>query len=101
MRQGIEKRAVDTFGKLHQLIKSMEELGELQSAISRFLLHHCYARPDAEKLIDNLNEELADVIIMTEQIKRFILDETKVERYELEKLDRLNEILKVERLKNG
>lgn len=50
------KVIADHYGKKHQTIKTMEELAELIQAL---------AREDVE----NIKEELADVMVMLEQIK--------------------------------
>lgn len=50
------KVIADHYGKEHQTIKTMEELAELIQAL---------AREDVE----NIKEELADVMVMLEQIK--------------------------------
>ncbi|WP_252233752.1 hypothetical protein [Clostridium sp. ZS1] len=56
-------RAINTFGEYTQMIKTMEELGELTRAISRVLLNQ------GEERIKNLHEEIADVEIMLMQLK--------------------------------
>lgn len=86
MRDAIEKKAVEVFGKENQLIKFQEELGELISAISRYLLNI----DGAEQVM----EEIADVIIMGEQCKKFIFDKEYIEKIEMEKLMRLEKIVK-------
>lgn len=50
------KVIADHYGKKHQTIKTMEELAELIQAL---------ARGDE----DNIKEEMADVMVMLEQIK--------------------------------
>ncbi|NFI95600.1 hypothetical protein FC961_14590 [Clostridium botulinum] len=56
-------KAIRTFGEHTQMIKTMEELGELTRAISRVLLGQ------GEERIENLHEEIADVEIMLMQLK--------------------------------
>ena len=60
----IEHVALEKFGKKHQLIKTVEELGELQSAIARY-----FNNPEITEYIINLYEEIADCIIMLEQLR--------------------------------
>lgn len=61
------------YGRKRQLIQLSEELGELQSAIARELA----GKPN------NFTEELADVMIMTEQFNT-----PEAEHYVKRKLDR-------------
>lgn len=56
----IMEEAIKTYGDDAQLIQAMEELAELQQALCRYL--------NGRK--NNLLEELADVYIMLEQIKK-------------------------------
>jgi len=62
----IAQLAVETFGEKRQMIKAIEELGELQSAISRYLNN------DSEEYRDNLKfqviDEIVDVYILTKQL---------------------------------
>ena len=67
--KAIEQRAIDHYGRTHQLIKTTEELGELARAIARLLTAPVADRPAHEALVDQLMEEAADVEIMLDQIK--------------------------------
>ena len=83
----IYEQAVKHYGKLNQLIKAMEECGELIQALARWAA--------GEPMIGNVCEESADVEIMLEQIKIILGD--KYEEYltlkKAEKLGRLAERL--------
>ena len=59
------KKAVDNFGEISQMIKATEETGELIRAISRVILQQ---GESDEQIESNYNEEIADVIIMLEQL---------------------------------
>ena len=50
------KEIADYYGKEHQTIKAIEELAELIQAL-------------AKEDVENIKEELADVMVMLEQIK--------------------------------
>ena len=57
----IYKKAINTFGESQQIIKAMEELGELTTALARYFTKNESYR--------NINEEIADVEIMLTQLK--------------------------------
>ena len=65
-QRNICKKAVDSYGEISQMIKATEEMGELIRAISRVILQQ--GESDAQ-IESNYNEEIADVIIMLEQLK--------------------------------
>lgn len=82
----IYKKSIDTFGKQMQIIVAIEEMSELQQAISK----------DIRCKEHNVEEEIADVEIMIEQLK-IIYDVEKVNKIKAEKLIRLqNTLLKLE-----
>lgn len=82
-RQLLEKQG-DT-----SLIVAMEELAELQQALSKFLRK----KPN----MDNLHEEFADVMICMEWIKEYChLDEVEISKWLNYKQNRL-----VQRYENG
>lgn len=87
----IYEQAVKHYGNLNQIIKAMEECGELIRALARWSTGH------AE--FGNVCEEIADVEIMLEQLK-IILGDRYAELLALkkaEKLGRLAERLGVEK----
>jgi NTP pyrophosphatase (non-canonical NTP hydrolase) len=54
----------------NQLLKLMEELGELQQALAKYLQHNhenAMYTHKTEQIKDNLVEEIADVLIMIKQ----------------------------------
>lgn len=55
------KRAVDAYGKEHQLIICMEEMAELTKELTKNLRGH--------HNLQDISEEVADVEIMLEQVK--------------------------------
>lgn len=79
-------KVINKFGKNNQIIKSIEELGELITALARKFTKQ-------ELVNNNICEEIADVEIMLEQLK-IIFDRETIEHYKSMKLNKLNEILK-------
>lgn len=79
----IYRQAVEHFGKLNQIIKAMEECGELIQALARWA--------EGEPVIGNICEEIADVEIMLEQVK-VILGEQYEEYLELKKAEKLGRL---------
>lgn len=71
----------EIFGNKAQMIKAIEELAELQMAIAKFL------NEPADKT--NIIEEIADVEIMTEQLKIMFDCHREVEKVKVEKIDRM------------
>ena len=65
-QRNICKKAVESYGEISQMIKATEEMGELIRAISRVILQQGESDVQIES---NYNEEIADVIIMLEQLK--------------------------------
>lgn len=78
------------FGRKHQAIKAVEELSELQQAICKIQL----ADVPTNKMYDNLFEEIADVEIMIEQVKRLYECSDEVAIRKKMKIDRLHVIVK-------
>jgi NTP pyrophosphatase (non-canonical NTP hydrolase) len=90
----ILNKAIDKFGTSSQIDKAIEEMSELTKA----LLKERYARKTDYHFsaIDNVCEELADVIIMLEQVKIIFTERYKA----ISKEDLQNMIdYKIERLK--
>lgn len=82
----IYRQAVEHFGKLNQLIKTMEECGELIRALARWI--------NGQPVIGNIAEEIADVEIMLEQVK-VVLGEQYEEYLELKKAEKLGRLAKL------
>jgi NTP pyrophosphatase (non-canonical NTP hydrolase) len=85
-RNAIYDMAVDKFGRDKQLVVAMEELAELQVEIAHFM------RSRGNK--KNLMEEMADVLIMLEQVERMAgIDNADVLAVGHKKIERLRERL--------
>lgn len=82
----IYQQAVKHFGRLNQVIKAIEECGELVQALARWA--------EGEPVIGNIAEEIADVEIMLEQVK-VILGEQYGEYLELKKAEKLGRLAKL------
>lgn len=80
--------AVAMFGTTKQIDMAVEEMAELTQALSKF----------KRGKIHNVEEEIADVEIMIEQLK-IIFNADKYERFKHDKLCRLKEVLENGKLK--
>lgn len=85
--QVIYKKALKKFGWNSQFIVALEELAELQVEIAKHLTRKRDVKniEDYERIID----ELADVEIVTDQLKYILLCETKVKERKVLKLKKL------------
>lgn len=93
----VTDKIADNYGR-KQAIKAMEELAELQQALSKLYfaydLNKCYA--EKKKLMNNTEEEIADTLIMLNQIiYLFNLNVSNINKIGKEKIDR-----QLERIKN-
>ncbi len=79
------KRAIKHYGPQNQMMQTMEELSELSVAISK-----CIRYPDKIETKQHVTEEIADVLIMIDQLK-IILDikDYEIGCYRSYKLNRL------------
>lgn len=62
------------YGEEHQMLKAVEEMAELSQVIIKAVNDPPNNRFQAETMKDELLSELADVIIMTEQLVKYIDD---------------------------
>ena len=101
MNKNILKKAISKYGTHNQMLKCVEECGELSRAISRILTELSsgdgFTTKESE---ENLYEELADVSIMVEQMIMMFdcMDEVVV--WQTKKLKRLKERLGNEQICN-
>lgn len=97
MNKEILKKAIDVYGTHNQMLKCIEECGELSRAISRILIELSSGDGfTTEEGLANLEEELADVSIMVEQMLLMFKCEKEVKQYVEFKLNRLKERLEDE-----
>lgn len=93
------KNAIWLYGARHQIMKTIEEMSELIKSLLKDL-----EKSDFDTL-DSVNEEMADVYIMLEQLKMIYKNENEVEMYKMQKINRLddrvnNYIKKINQIKN-
>lgn len=92
-KRGLLARAVDVYGCRHQVIKAMEELGELIQALAKYeteVFPGDAAGAAAEKMhADHIAEEIADVRIMLQQMCLIFRVESRAAEWEAHKLTRL------------
>lgn len=80
--------AIDSYGRVNQVIKTVEELSELPQALCKILTSKF--TDDNSEIFENIFEEIADVEIMLEQCKMiFCESEDKINDYKKEKIKRL------------
>lgn len=73
---------IEHFGRLHQIVKLGEEVGELNKAILDF--EHGFKRTN-----NDITEEIADVYLLLEQVKiMYNLDKKEIKTIMEMKLDR-------------
>lgn len=98
------RKAVEVWGLRPQLLKTVEEAGELQKAIARYLIkdQDDPIGKDANawemgELITNLMEEVVDVEIMLGQLKAaFARYDSLYELCRIEKVENLRRLLALE-----
>ena len=94
MNKNILKKAIEKYGTHNQMLKCIEECGELSRAISRILTELSSGDGFTTKESqENLYEELADVSIMIEQMIIMFDCTDEVIAQQLIKLRRLKERL--------
>lgn len=82
----ILERAIKTYGKAGQLTKAIEEMSELQKELCKAITEGT----DANARI-RIDQEMADVEIMLEQLKIIFDNRKMVDAWRLEKLLRLKD----------
>nr|DAH30440.1 MAG TPA: nucleoside triphosphate pyrophosphohydrolase [Caudoviricetes sp.] len=87
--------AIDSYGRVNQVIKTVEELSELSQALCKILTSKF--TDDRSEFFENIFEEMADVEIMLEQCKMiFYKSEDKINDYKKKKIERLEKRLEGE-----
>lgn len=102
--RALYERAIAHFGEGMQLLKAMEEAGELVQAVAKYTALPVPAMSDAEaeyakRTIDHLAEEIADVRIMLDQMEMIADCHDQVDRWKWKKIKRLRE--RIEEDENG
>lgn len=81
--KSILEKNIAKHGIIHQKVKAMEECAELIQALAK-----------GDKL--NIAEEMADVLIMIDQLKLIFNNERLVEEFKVIKLERMGRTLRKE-----
>jgi hypothetical protein len=99
LKEHLYKKVYDMLGEAHMLIMATEELSELTKSITKYQRNKIKSSLKIEEknpsLLESIADEIADVEIMTEQIKQAFQLYKQVENYRGEKLNRLDERVKV------
>lgn len=82
-RGNVCAEAIVKYGQRHQIIVAIEELSELQQALTKYL------RNDTTEDTYSIAEEMGDVEIAIEQLKMMFRNEVKVEECKRWKIERL------------
>jgi hypothetical protein len=96
--------AIDSYGRVNQVIKTVEELSELSQALCKILTSKF--TDDNSEIFENIFEEMADVEIMLEQCKIMFQCDKEVNKWKQKKIERLERRMgedsdKLERDNNG
>ena len=84
------KKAIDFFGHNGQILKTIEELSELQRALSRWSIEK---ETKVFVKADNVFEEIADVDLMLEQLKLIFDCHDIINTVKQQKIERLEGLL--------
>lgn len=87
--------AVEKFGEKPQLLVAVEEMSELSKALLKYIRNLEFGHGDAEAILENINEERADVAIMLSQLEVIFGENSEAEA---EKLDHLADLVGLPRL---
>ena len=87
MSENVLERAIATYGEKNQVLKCIEEMSELTKALLK--LQYADKQYELQILQDAVNEEMADVDIMLEQMKMIFRNRNAVENQKIKKLERL------------
>ena len=90
----VTEKAVNHYGNGHQISKCIEEIGEFLTALGRYNI-----APEGEPALlakDNLHEEIADAIIMLQQM-RLIYGPKEIDWWINFKLNRTEEQIEKEK----
>ena len=84
----IYERAIGRWGERAQMLKAIEEMGELSRALLRLIFFEDYAMGDREQIEQAIAKERADVEIMLNQLHFIFGDNSAMEISRLEKLEK-------------
>lgn len=93
-QKSICHKIADHYGEEHQMLKAVEEMAELTQVLIKAMNDPPKTQSDADRLKVNLLGELADVMILIEQIVKYIADSRCVDLLNDEIEAKLNRQLK-------
>lgn len=93
-RNEILKQAIAAYGKDAQTDICIEECSELIKALLKYRRNDRFGQTCNEHELKNIQEEIADVQIMIDQMRLIYGDTTQEEKYKLERLAKRLENLK-------
>lgn len=86
------EQAIEHYGDKHQLIKCLEEMAELSKAICKYF--DCTDKRMEPIILDAIDEEMADVEIMLEQLHLIFNNDEQIASRRKEKIERLERRMK-------
>lgn len=87
------RRAIKRYGKLSQVDKSIEEMSELTKSLLKERYSGIWRAGEEEGKRDKVVEEIADVLLLMEQLQEIYSCREEVESIQAQKLLRLEEEL--------
>ena len=75
------------WGEDAQIMMAIEEMSELTKELCKYLRYKGFKEKDASIVIENINEETADVLNCVEQLE-IIFNEKKIDKIRKEKIER-------------
>lgn len=88
----IFEKAIENYGKDHQILKAVEEMSELTKALMKYF--DCKDKKMMPIVLDSIDEEMADVEIMLEQLHLIFNNDEQVAARREEKIKRLERRMK-------
>lgn len=85
--------ALDRFGERHQMLKAIEEMGELQQALAKYMvtLEDGGDINDVWSAARHVEEEIGDLELLMYQL-RMIFDEQSIARWQANKVEKLKRL---------
>lgn len=80
-------KAISHYGSEHQIDKAIEEMSELIKALLKY--RYCVRQYEKDIVKESVDEEMADVEIMMEQLRMIFNNAREVETVKAEKIERL------------
>lgn len=84
----ILKKSILSYGDSAQIDMAIEEMSELTKALLKHRRAERFGQYDMDKVQNSVSEEIADVLIMLEQLQIIFCNRCRVERIIGEKIER-------------